>query len=59
MKNSLIKLIIDRKDFSYSQKGVSLKFNLRVDNSSELKNFRLCLEEAIKDIDEIVKGMRN
>ena len=59
MKNSLIKLIIDRKDFSYSQKGVSLKFNLRVDNSSELKNFRSCLEEAIKDIDEIVKGMRN
>ena len=59
MKNSLIKLIIDRKDFSYSQKGVSLKFNLRVDNSSELKNFRLCLEEAIKDIDEILKGMKN
>lgn len=59
MKNSLIKLIIDRKDFSYSQKGVSLKFNLRVDNSSELKNFRSCLEEAIKDIDSILEGMKN
>ena len=59
MANILVKTIIARKDFSYEQKGVSLKFNLRVDNSSELKNFRSCLEEAMKDIDEIVKGMKN
>lgn len=58
-KDSLVKIIIDRKDFSYEQKGVQLKFNLRVDNSSDLKSFRLCLEEAIKDIDEILKGMKN
>jgi hypothetical protein len=59
MKDSLTKLIIDRKDFSYIKGPSSLKFNLRIDNSSELKPFKSCLEEAIKDIDEILKGMRN
>ena len=58
-KNTLVKTIIARKDFSYTQKGVKLSFNLRVDNSSELKNFRSCLEEAIKDIEVILKGMKN
>lgn len=56
---SISKSIVDRKDFLYAQNGVNLKFNLRVDNSSELKPFRSCLEEAIKDIDEILKEMRN
>ena len=58
MKN-LVKSIVSRKEFSYSKKGVELKFNLRTDNSSELKPFKECMEEAIKDIDNIVKGMAN
>lgn len=59
MKDILEKVIVDRKDFSYSKKGVSLKFNLRIDNSSELRPFKSCLEEAIKDIDTILEGMKN
>lgn len=59
MKDILKKTIVTRKDFSYEHKGVSLKFNLPIDNSSELNKFRSCLSEAIKDIDEILKGMKN
>ncbi len=56
---TFIKSIILRKEFSYTQKGVSLKFTLRVDNSSELRAFHSCLAEAKKDIEEILKGMKN
>jgi hypothetical protein len=58
-KTILTKTIITRKDFSYEQKGVTLKFNLPIDNSSELKSFKSCLEEAIQDIDKILEGMKN
>jgi hypothetical protein len=58
-KDVLTKTIVDRKDFSYAQKGVSLKFNLQVNTSSELKPFKSCLEEAIKDIEKILEGMKN
>lgn len=58
-KNLLIKSVISRKEFSYSKKGCNLNFNLRIDNSSELKAFKDCMTEAIKDIDEILKGMKN
>lgn len=58
-KNIFMKIIVTRKDFFYARKGVNLKFNLRVDNSSELKSFRSCLEEGIKDIDKILEGMKN
>ncbi len=57
--SSLIKSLIRRQEFSYSQKGTNLNFSLRIDNSSELKNFKDCLGEAIKDIDIILKGMKN
>ncbi len=58
-KDILTKSIIGRKDFSYSKKGCNLRFNLRIDNSSELRPFKSCMEEAIKDIDEILEGMKN
>lgn len=58
-KNLLTKSIISRKEFSYTKKGCNLNFNLRVDNSEELKAFKECMEIAIKDIDEIMKGMKN
>ena len=56
---SLIKSLITRKEFSYSKKGVNLNFTLQVDNSSDLKSFKSCLEEAAKDIEEILGGMKN
>lgn len=59
MKSVLTKTLITRKDFSYEKKGVSLKFNLPIDTSSELTSFRSCLEEAKRDIDKILKGMKN
>lgn len=58
-KDILTKTLITRKEFSYSKKGVTLNFTLRVDNSSELKPFKSCLEEATQDINEILKGMKN
>ncbi len=58
-KNVFTKNIINRKEFSYNKDGCNLTFTLRIDNSSELKNFKVCLEEAIKDIDKILEGMKN
>ena len=55
----LIKSVISKKDFSYQKGECSLGFTLKVDNSSELRDFRFCLEQAIKDIDEILEGMKN
>ncbi len=58
-KKSLTKIITAKKEFSYKNGVCNLSFTLRVDNSSELKDFRACLDTAIKDIDEILKGMKN
>lgn len=57
--DTLTKSIISRKEFSYSVKGVSLNFTLRLDNSSELKPFQALLQEALKDITGILEGMKN
>jgi len=59
VKDSLTKIVTNSKEFSYSKKDVNLKFSIRVDNSSQLRPFRECLEEAIKDIDSILEGMKN
>lgn len=63
VKNSpLIKNIKDitpKKEFRYEKDEITLSFTLRVDNSSELRSFKSLLEEAIKDINSIVKGMKN
>ena len=58
-KDILAKNLVTRKEFSYSYKGVSLSFSLRVDNSSELKHFKTLLEESTKDIEEILRGIKN
>lgn len=58
-KNILTKSLVTRKEFSYIKDKVELKFTLRIDNSSELRPFKECLQEAIKDIDEILEGMKN
>jgi hypothetical protein len=59
MKSVLTKTLSTHKDFSYAHKGVSLKFALPIDDSSSLRPFKECLEEAIKDIDLILEGMKN
>jgi hypothetical protein len=58
-KNDLTKSFVPRRFFTYNKSGLPLNFNLRVDNSSELKPFKAILEEAVKDIDEILKGLKN
>jgi soluble cytochrome b562 len=58
-KSILQKAFIERKEFSYRKDSAQLNFTLRTDNSSELRDFRECLAEAIKDIDEIIKEMKN
>ncbi len=58
-KDTLIKSLISRKTFSYIKGGIKLEFTLRIDNSSELRIFKFLLSEADKDIDEILKGMKN
>ena len=58
-KNVLIKSFVERREFSYKQDNVALTFSLRVDNSHELRNFRLCLQEAINDIDDMLKNRKD
>lgn len=58
-KNILTKSLVTRKEFSYIKDKVELKFTLRIDNSSELRPFKECLQEATKDIDEILEGIKN
>lgn len=58
-KSLLQKTVIERKEFSYQKDTASLRFTLRVDNSSEIRDFRECMLEAIKDMDETLKGMKN
>ena len=55
----LIKSVTEKKDFSYSKGDVNLNFTLRVDNSSQLRPFLDILNEAKKDIEELLKGMKN
>lgn len=47
------------KNFKYQKNEVTLDFTLRIDNSSQLRDFKECLEAAIVDIDELVSGMKN
>ena len=58
-KEPMVKENIIRKEYSYTKNGVNLKFTLRIDNSSELRPFKECLEEAILDLDNELKGMKN
>lgn len=44
-----------QKNFSYSKGAVSLKFSLRVDVKTELKDFAEILKVALKDVSEDLK----
>lgn len=55
----LEKHLVTEKTFSYQKEGVSLKFTLEVDNSSQLRKFKDLLEVALTDIDEELEGMKN
>lgn len=54
----LEKSIITSKAFLYKRGKVSLNFSLEIDNKSELINFRTCLTEAKKDIENILKEIK-
>ena len=54
----MVKETISRNEFSYSQGGVQLKFTLRIDSPDEMTNFKACMESAINDIDELLKGFK-
>ena len=58
-KKTLVKSVVSKKDFSFRKGKCSLNFILRTDNTSELRDFRSCLKEAMNDIDEILKTMKN
>lgn len=58
-KDLITKSIVSRQEFIYSKKGVKLSFTLRTDNSSELRPFKECMEEAIIDLEKIIKGLKN
>ena len=46
---------IVRKDFSYKKGDISLRFTLRIDIKSELKDFDELLAQAREDIIEEIK----
>ena len=52
---SMQKVLATKRDFNYVKDGITLGFTLNIDNEKELKNFRECLVEAIKDIDETIE----
>lgn len=55
----ILKSIIPKKTFNYSSGGINLNFYLRVDNSSEIHIFKRLLEEALKDLDLLLKEIKN
>lgn len=58
-KDVIEKQFTQRQEFVYTKKGVTLRFTLRTDNSSELRPFRECMAEAIVDLDKIIKSLKN
>lgn len=51
------KKITHKQDFSYSKGGCTLSFTL-TEEHKELSDFKECLLEAIKDVDELMKGVK-
>ena len=47
----LTKDVKTNKTFAYSKGGVNLSFTLNIDDKKQMENFKVCLYEAIKDID--------
>jgi hypothetical protein len=58
-KDFIVKSTIERKTFEYTKGPVNLSFTLRTDNTSELKPWLECLEEAEKDVRELLALMKN
>lgn len=43
------------RNFSYSKGEVSLNFSLNMDGKKQVSDFKECLEEALKDLNEILE----
>lgn len=52
----LQKTLTLKKDFSYTKGECTLNFTLELD-SKKVRDFRECLAEALKDIDEILEQL--
>ena len=51
-QNKVKKEHVDRREFSYAKGSCRLRFTLRTDVKTELRDFKECLQEAIKEVDE-------
>lgn len=54
-KQQVVSINAENKTYSYSKGNVSLKFTLRTDIKSELKDFESCLERALDEVREDIK----
>lgn len=58
-KSIITKNIIENTVFAYQKDDITLNFTLRSDNSSNMRKFRDILKEATRDVELIIKGMKN
>ena len=56
-KNQMNKQLITKKTFNYEKGACTLNFTLKIDVKTELKDFKECLVEAQKDIDNILETL--
>jgi len=54
-KNQIKKEIKTSKTFNYKKNSCNLSFSLSIDENKELIDFKSCLEEATKDINNLLK----
>jgi hypothetical protein len=50
--------ITTKKEFSYKEGDVNLNFSLMVDNEKNLKDFEKVLDQALKDVKELIPSSR-
>lgn len=48
-----------QKQFNYTKGDCTLPFMLSLDDSSELRDFRDLLKEALRDVEKTLEGMKN
>jgi hypothetical protein len=54
LKNIVVRNLVTRREFKYSKNNCNLNFTLDIDKKDEIKDFRQCLVEAMKDMDELL-----
>lgn len=54
-KTALVKTNTTIKTFQYSKGTVSLSFNLNLDEKKGVRDFKALLEQALKDVNEVLE----